>query len=125
MGQAAEALTRGGYDLEIARPSVLVRAKVDAHTENNFWASLDGLVGGVFIGTHRALPLGELVVLHVRLAGSAEIIRTIAQVRWARPYAGDGVPGLGLEFLDVDDDAFARIRRFATRVREPILFDDD
>lgn len=109
-----------------AMASMLVRAKINASTDNNFWMTLEGDLesGGVFIATHKALEQGMLVILHLRLGASSDVIEAIATVRWMRSLSAGGPPGFGLQFLEIDRVAIARIRRFMHQVREPILYDE-
>jgi uncharacterized protein (TIGR02266 family) len=111
-----------------AMASMLVRAKINAHTDNNFWMSIEGDVseGGVFVATHRPVELGMLIILHLRLGASTDVVEAIGSVRWLRPYSRDGgsAPGFGVQFLEVSPRALDRIRRFIGKVRDPILYDD-
>jgi uncharacterized protein (TIGR02266 family) len=124
MAYAAEQLDR---DLGLrAMASVLVRAKIHAHTDNNFWMTVDGDLesGGVFIATHKTLARGTLVLVHMRLGAATDVLEAVATVRWTRSVRAGGPPGIGLQFLDIDDVAMARVRRFMHHVRDPILYDD-
>lgn len=126
MAYAAEELDRN-FGLR-EKASMLVRAKINGHTDNNFWMSIEGDLagGGVFVATHKPVERGTLIILHVRLGASPDVLEALATVRWVRPYAGEGggAPGFGAQFVDIDPVALARMRRFVAKVRDPILFDD-
>ena len=123
MGNAAEELEVQSGHL----PRTLVRVRIDDRTQNNFWTPLEGDLGqgGVFVATHRILPIGALVALEIRIGRSVRTFEALGTVRWSRPYRGDQAPpGFGVEFVDVDAGVLFRMRTFCAMVREPILFDE-
>lgn len=68
---------------------------------------------GLFVATDVELPVGSYVSLHLRL-GDTRIL-ALAQVRWTRPYQDgrdDVPPGLGLEWVALDDAQASRIAAF-------------
>ena len=60
-------------------------------------------VGGVFVNSQHAAPVGSRVQILLQLPGHSEC-KLAGRVAWAQP-SGPGVdePGMGVEFLDVDD----------------------
>jgi hypothetical protein len=119
MAYAAEDLDE---DLGLrAMASVLIRAKIGAYTDNTFWAPRDGDLteGGVFVATRERLSPGTVVIVHLRLGASKDVVEVIASVCRQRP-GSSGAPGLALQFLDVQPRAMDRIRRFVAMVRDPM-----
>jgi uncharacterized protein (TIGR02266 family) len=60
-------------------------------------------VGGVFVNSHHAPPIGARVSVLLQLPGHSEC-KLQGRVAWAQA-SGPGVnePGMGIEFLDSDD----------------------
>jgi uncharacterized protein (TIGR02266 family) len=82
--------------------------------------------GGLFVATHNCVPVGTRLVLNMVLPFEDEPIVTLVEVRWTRAYSGqdDVPPGLGLQFVDADPPALAKIRKFVSTVREPLFYED-
>jgi len=128
MGEAARRLDADPRaDLRSA-PRESVHVQVDVFSEHNFWSglSMNMSEGGVFVATHHVVPHGTRVMLNLLLPFEDEPIVLVAEVRWTRGYSGqdDVPPGLGLQFIDLDEHSHARIRRFVNTTREPLYFDD-
>ncbi|MBX3216656.1 MAG: PilZ domain-containing protein [Labilithrix sp.] len=100
---------------------------IDLCSEHNFWTGLTMNLseGGVFVATHVSLPVGSLVGLHLELPRHPQRIMTLGEVRWSRAYTGDDdvPPGLGIQFVGLDEPTLRAIRRFVTTIREPLLFE--
>ncbi len=110
---------------EVARASVYV--SVDVYSDHNFWTGLTMNMseGGLFVATHSLVPVGSFVILHMMLPSYEEEIVIAAEVRWTRAYSPgqDGTPpGIGLQFIDLDDDTLLAIREFIES-REPLFFE--
>jgi len=79
--------------------------------ETFFFAGLtqDVSQGGVFVATYRLVPVGTVLELDLELPdGSRAHVR--GEVRWVRePRDGEGRPGLGISFLDLDAATHERI----------------
>jgi uncharacterized protein (TIGR02266 family) len=129
------ALFRTGRDLEVESKAHMRRVPranaylcIDLCSEHNFWTGLTMNLseGGVFVATHVILPPGSLVGLHLELPRNARRIMTLGEVRWSRQYTGndDVPPGLGIQFVGLDEESMLAIRRFVTKVRDPLLFED-
>jgi uncharacterized protein (TIGR02266 family) len=105
----------------------LVDLDVSLASEHNFYAGFaENLsAGGVFVATHKMLPVGEVVMLSIRLPGYARPIEGAGEVRWVREYSerSNVPPGLGLRFVDIAPGGAAAIERFLEN-REPLFFDD-
>lgn len=100
---------------------------IDLCSEHNFWTGLTMNIseGGVFVATHEILPTGSLVGLHLELPRAPHRIMTLGEVRWSRAYTGndDVPPGLGIQFVGLDEASALAIRKFVTTIREPLLFE--
>jgi uncharacterized protein (TIGR02266 family) len=105
-----------------------VYASVDLHSEHNFWSgfSMNMSEGGLFVATHRVVPVGTRLTLSMVLPFASQPIVTTVEVRWTRGYSdqADVPPGLGLQFVDTDAVSLAHIRRFVSTMREPLFFDE-
>lgn len=85
------------------------------------WAvNLSG--GGMFINTSAPLPVHSSVELVVSLPDARAPLELNGRV--ARVSAADNAEhhtaGMGIEFVDVDDDKRERIERFVTRLRQEL-----
>ena len=100
---------------------------IDLCSEHNFWTGLTMNLseGGVFVATHEILPPGALVAIHLELPRHRPRIMTLGEVRWSRAYTGDDdvPPGLGIQFVGLDEPSLTAIRRFVTTIREPMVFE--
>jgi type IV pilus assembly protein PilZ len=78
--------------------------------------------GGIFINTRTPLPEGTTVRLIISLPDTAfpfELAGRVARVcEFNNP--ANLVPGMGIEFVDVDDEKKARIERFVERLRREL-----
>ncbi len=82
--------------------------------------------GGLFIATHRILPIGTEVTVTLLLEGREFTLP--AQVVWAReqnPLLPQGIePGMGLQFVRLSPEQISAIEEFIKK-KEPIFFDAD
>lgn len=105
----------------------MVDLDVSLASDHNFYAGFaENLsAGGIFVATHKMLPVGEVVMLAIRLPGYARPIEGAGQVRWVREYSerSNVPPGLGLRFVHVAPGGAEAIERFLEN-REPLFFDD-
>ncbi len=79
--------------------------------------------GGIFINTRKPLPVGTTVRLIISLPDDTafpfDLTGRVARVNeFDNP--SNQVPGMGIEFVDVDDDKRARIERFVERLRKEL-----
>ncbi|MFN0062793.1 MAG: TIGR02266 family protein [Myxococcaceae bacterium] len=78
--------------------------------------------GGIFINTRKPLPVGTTVRLIISLPDTAfpfDLSGRVARVNeFDNP--SNQVPGMGLEFIDVDDEKRLRIERFVERLRQEL-----
>jgi uncharacterized protein (TIGR02266 family) len=104
----------------------MVDLDVTLASHHNFYAGFaENLsVGGIFVATHKILPVGEVLMLSIRLPGLAKPIDGAGEVRWVREYSerSNVPPGLGLRFVEVGSDGIEAIQRFLEN-RDPLFFD--
>src|SRR5215468_5158887 len=78
--------------------------------------------GGIFINTRNPLAVGTTIRLIISLPDTAfpfELTGRVARVaEFNNP--SNQVPGMGIEFVDVDDEKRARIERFVERLRKEL-----
>ncbi|MBK8479865.1 MAG: PilZ domain-containing protein [Proteobacteria bacterium] len=109
-------------------PRAPIEAEISLTSEHNLYAGIanDISEGGVFVATYQPLPVGTAVAIELSfesIGGPRVLVN--GEVRWHR---GDGVtsraaPGMGLRFLDLQDDFRAWIADFV-RQREPEFFEE-
>ena len=77
-------------------------------------------VGGVFVNSHRAPPVGSHVSVLLQLPGHSEC-KLPGRVAWAQA-SGPGVdePGMGIEFLDVDDATRALVGKMVEKLSQDL-----
>lgn len=101
--------------------------EVTLHSEHNFFTGFTQNIsqGGLFIATHQILPIGTRFRVTFTLQGMAGAVNVMCEVRWVRPYHDnlDSPPGMGVRFVNMDDETFLAIRTFI-QAREPIFFED-
>ncbi|MBX7100311.1 MAG: TIGR02266 family protein, partial [Myxococcaceae bacterium] len=108
-----------------AQPRVAMQAQVDLQGDSNLFSGFSTNLseGGLFVATVNLLPLGTEVDLAFTLAGG-ETIKTHAVVRWRREVSDlqpDQMPGLGLQFVNLDEAAQKAIIAFIEQ-REPLFW---
>ena len=78
--------------------------------------------GGIFINTRNPLAIGTTVRLIISLPDAAFPFdltgRVIRVSEFDNP--SNQVPGMGIEFVDVDEDKRSRIERFVERLRKEL-----
>ena len=81
--------------------------------------------GGVFINTRTPLPVGTTVRLIISLPDTQFPFDLSGRVTRVCEFANDAndVPGMGIEFVNVDDDKKVRIERFVDRLRRELPAD--
>ena len=108
---------------------VHVAITVGAATDHTLWADLsfDVTAGGVFVATYHPLALGTVVHLLLTLEGEEVPVAASGVVRWTRLHReGSEAPaGVGVRFVDLPEEVAGRLTRFASRVREPMVFELD
>ena len=95
------------------------------------YRSVDGFItdwvtniskGGLFINSRTPLPVGTLVRLIIQLPDTPFPFELKGRVVRVCEFdnATNEVPGMGIEFVDIDDDKRARIERFVDKLRQAL-----
>lgn len=106
---------------------VPVDIEVDCRDESNFLlASIKNLsVQGIFVETRTPVELGTRLTMRFHLPISGNMISADGIVVWSNPYR-DGAenlnPGMGVRFVDLDEEA---IQKLTDLVRRVAYIDDD
>lgn len=82
--------------------------------------------GGIFINTREPASVGTVVKLIISLPDAAfpfDLTGKVTRVQLHDPQA-DQMSGMGIEFIDVDDEKRARLERFVDRLRAELPDDD-
>jgi uncharacterized protein (TIGR02266 family) len=128
MGDAARKLDPHVRSDARRTPRACVYVSIDVFSEHNFWTGLTMNMseGGVFVATHHSVPVGTTLVVNMMLPFESSAIVTLAEVRLSRDYTGqdDVPPGIGLQFVGLDEASLVKIRKFVATVREPLFFDE-
>jgi len=78
--------------------------------------------GGLFINTRNPLALGSVVRLIISLPDAAFPFDLTGRVIRVQPFdpAVDQMAGMGLEFIDIDEEKMVRLERFVDRLRKEL-----
>lgn len=78
--------------------------------------------GGIFINTRKPLAVGTTVRLIISLPDAQFPFDLTGKVMRVHEFdnAANQVPGMGIEFVDVDEDKKTRIEKFVDRLREEL-----
>ena len=80
--------------------------------------SIDLSQGGAFLHSELLLEVGDELEVVFGLPGELRPIRARARVAWATRGTGeDAQPGMGLEFIDLPEEAKQAIERFVRETR--------
>lgn len=104
--------------------------------ENNFYFGLSQNIseGGIFIATHRLLPIGTPVLMSFTLPRTMQTLTVEGTVQWTREpsavfddadpdtWLSAVKPGMGIRFRHLDPEAIEAVREF-TRWRSPEFYD--
>ena len=101
---------------------------VSIQTDHNFFMGLTENIseGGLFIATYDELPIGTELDLRLNLPDSSPM-ETKAVVVWVREqnwFSEDVVPGVGVRFLDINEEHANAVRKFVEK-REPMFYEAD
>ena len=95
------------------------------------YKSVDGFItdwatniskGGIFINTRKPHPVGSLVRLIISLPDAAFPFDLTGKVMRVNEFdnPANQVPGMAIEFVDVDEDKKTRIEKFVDRLRKEL-----
>ena len=75
--------------------------------------------GGLFINTRNPLPVGTAVRILIQLPGEPQAVAIEGKVTRVTEYDNhhNMVPGMGVEFTDLDPERRAELDRFVQRLR--------
>ena len=73
--------------------------------------------GGLFVNTRSPLGVGTAVKLLISLPDGSAPFELQGKVSWAQPPDGGAVPGMGIEFLELDEAKRDRIESFVEKLR--------
>ena len=97
---------------------VMVGVSSDEGTFSGWGTNLS--VGGVFVNSQHSPPVGTRVSILLQLPGHSEC-KLPGRVAWAQP-SGPGVdePGMGIEFLDVDDETRTLVGQMVEKLSQDL-----
>jgi type IV pilus assembly protein PilZ len=106
-----------------------VEIEVNLTSDHNFYTAFTQNIseGGLFVATTRLLPVGTLIEFSFTLNDDPDPIRAKGRVRWVRDpmlYNRDTVPGMGIEFIELDPPTQKRVNDFIARKRDSLFYDD-
>ncbi|RLB52726.1 MAG: hypothetical protein DRI34_14320 [Deltaproteobacteria bacterium] len=96
--------------------SLLIQFRFDTLEEFLSEYSTDISMGGMFIRTEQLREEGSLVYLQFYLRDGAKLIEGLGRVVRVNPPGGsDNPPGLGIEFVNFDEESMKFIRNIVDR----------
>jgi uncharacterized protein (TIGR02266 family) len=103
-------------------PRLSIAVEVDFRSEHNFYSGRihDISIGGLFIETNVALPIGTKLTVDLKLM--KKDLRADAEVIWALVGDADEPTGVGVRFVDLPGSVKKSIEAFMA-LRKPIRFD--
>ena len=103
--------------------------EVTLDSDHNFYTGFVQNVsaGGVFIATNDMLPLGSVCEFVLTLNPGFRKVTMKGVVRWVREVddAHGIASGMGIEFVDLNDEAEGIMNQFIGGLRDSLFFDDD
>lgn len=99
--------------------SFRVRDASDPSQGEILFDSIDLSQGGAFLHSELLLEIGDELEVTFGLPGEIRPVRARARVVWATRGGGDGEKaGMGLEFIDLTEEAAQAIDRFVREARQ-------
>lgn len=89
--------------------SLLIQFRFDSLDEFMSEYAIDISYGGMFIRTLEPREEGSMVYLQFSLKGGARLIEGLGRVVRVNPPASSQEPGMGIEFVNFDDQSMALI----------------
>ena len=90
--------------------SMLVQFRSDSLNDFISEYSIDISLGGVFIRTGEKREIGDMIYLQFSLKDGSKLIEGLGRVVHVNTEA-DGFPGLGIEFVNFDDESMQLIEK--------------
>ena len=107
---------------------VSLTAEVHLASESNLYAGISNNLseGGLFVASQDLLARGTVLDLEFSIPDAGPPIRTTGVVRWIREdlESIEGQPGMGVQFVDLDETTKKRLERFVEK-RDTLYYDDD
>jgi len=98
--------------------SLLVQYRFHSFEEFLAEYSVNISPGGMFIRTEEPREMGSLVFLQFQLEDGSKLIEGLGRVCWVTPPGHpDKVPGMGVEFVNFDEESTALIEDICARKR--------
>ena len=111
-----------------ARRDFEAEIALSLESDHNFYTGFTENIssGGIFIATRDLKAIGTIMEISFSVPGHEAKITTRAEVRWQRLEQShvDSMPGIGLRFLDLNDEAAQAINTFIGQ-RDSLFYDDE
>lgn len=112
-----------------ARLPVTVEVHVTATSDHNFYTGFTSNIseGGIFVATNDLCAIGSLLDFTFTLEPDPKPITIRGIVRWVREdtqFTAGSHPGMGVQFVDLDEASQERVNAFIARRRDSIFYDD-
>ena len=95
-------------------PRVELHVEVTLESDHNFYTGLSSNIseGGLFVATETPLPLGTRLLVRFALESDSTHVDAVGEVCWLRPRSADFPCGMGMRFLEISEEALARVATF-------------
>lgn len=105
-----------------------VEIEVNLTSDHNFYTAFTQNIseGGIFVATTRLRPEGTIVEFSFTLGSDPKPIVAQGVVKWVRDPMmtdRDTMPGMGIEFVNLDGASQRRINEFISRSRDSLFYD--
>jgi uncharacterized protein (TIGR02266 family) len=124
----ADPMASPGIDAGRRHRRIGLRTEVHLESDSNFYTGLTNNLseGGLFVATAELLARGTVLDLEFSLPDGGPPVRLTGVVRWIRENHEniEGPPGMGVQFVELDDRTQARLERFV-HMRDTLYYDDD
>jgi len=116
------------YSRQRSDKRLAIQLEVSLTSPHNFFRGFteDISKGGIFVATHRILPIGTEVLVTLILDGREFVLPArVAWIRESNALVSQGIePGMGLQFVGLTLEQTVAIEDFIKK-KEPIFFDTD
>ncbi|NOZ87860.1 MAG: TIGR02266 family protein [Deltaproteobacteria bacterium] len=80
----------------------------------------DVSLGGMFIRTDEPVPQGSIIFVQFTLPDGSSLFEGLAKVAWAREPGNNAPAGMGIEFLNLDQESRAVLKSLVEMHQEPV-----